>query len=164
MCSLSCAGFRRRFALLPSWQGSPTFTCTHASAAGTAKPMSASSFQRTYVLRTDVHLSFTTPSSGKNKRASLRMRNSQSCSRAASRHHTRKPERRSHRGTPHYRTAPRHTCAGFRVSPPPPHQRTSGKGSSRAVFARFVLKSEVGGGHTHARRVGTDTVRTTMRN
>ena len=47
-------------------------------------------------------------------------------SRKAARHHTRVPERRPHRGTPHHRTAQRHTCAGVRVPAPPAHRRTSG--------------------------------------
>jgi hypothetical protein len=74
-CSRSCAGFRRTFTLLPSWQGSPAFTCTHASAAGTAKPMSASSAP---MFSARMSISFTTPLFGKNKQASLRMRSSQS--------------------------------------------------------------------------------------
>ena len=156
-CSRSCASFRRRFALLPSWQGSPAFTCTHAPAAVTAKPMSASSFQRSYVLRTDVHLFHGTflreEQAGNLAHAQLPVIEPHDIA-----HRTRTHERRRRRGTPHQRTTRRPTAnlyekPGAVDSSSPPKDIG---GRVRPLSRRAVRVLE-GGGHTHLylNRVGT---------
>ena len=146
-CSRKRAGCGRRFALLPSWQGSPALRCSQPS-AGTAESMSASS---TPTFPARISMSLTTP--WKNERATFRMRNSQSYSLTTSHPSTR--VKAALWNAPPQNNPTTYLRVTLGLAKPAPPKDIGGRIKSHCSRAICVLE---GGGHTHLQRVGAGTL------